>query len=419
MLASILTFLVILMETALSKLISGSNNIYNLKGQVLINSSIILEDESVIITDSIIINTNITINGNKHNSAEIKNCTLEGSWIAINSIGNCTIESSHFKAKQVGITNLDSYAPRWFPAPEAEYGWVLEHLDEGQSQHMLRASNTDYLFVSHATFAGNDKEATKTELGIEMTNVTYADITQCKFTQLRSEIDKGSVLYATFSEVNMRNCQIISNMAGLGVIHATYSSKITNHNCSYSDNKSFGIKFFHSVEKCIIYVNDSCSLRNEFCMFDNNRGRPIIISNYSNFINIESRFIKNRGAILMRYFVNCTNINCSFIECSDSHGVFQFEDNVISQYVNCLFHNNSGSDVGCISSDEVEDYPEYFNILIDRCIFSYNRVTIGSGAAMFIPLGDNHKIECIIRNSTFDSNFAKKKWWCPRYNWTI
>ncbi len=348
MMALLFLGFVILRQT--NSLHHNSDPTYTLVNKEITNESIVLNHKSLFIYNSTLTDISIKLHGEGSDTVFIKDCILNGSMVVIDSIMNCSIKSSRFLAKDVS--------------------------SHEQSRYMLNVLDANFVDIVHTVFSGSEEEMTKTELGINLTNITHAEITHCMFTHIRSEKADGSVLYITSSEVYVRHTEIVSNVARYSAIFLRPSliipSKMTNDNCSYRDNLSsnggaaiYISKYIKGAVKCIIHC----------CTFTRNEVKGFAFGGAITCGNceiIKSVFIANRN----RFF----------------GGAIAFWDR-ISVILHSTFLNNTAMNGAAVHADGFS--------LIYNCTFSYGYAR-NLGGALSIT---SHSIN-LIRSSVFNHNVA-------------
>ncbi len=262
---------------------------YILENTTIQDTVLALQNTSVFIANTIIIDSKITTNANANTSYTIfiRNCTLVGSEVVIDSASNCTIESCHF---------------------------VIQNVQENQqSNHMLRVSNTGFLFIFKTIFGPQGmglfgtRNMKLTNLGLKIEHVLYAEIKTCTFSGIASEISDGSAMFLKTTEVVIISSKFYSNVAQNGVIFASNSVNITNINSSYISNYAVDLGG-------VFYLMDFCTLSNNACNFQNDS------SEFGGAIYAKNRvLIKNRDTLfqynsakygsVMRLTDNCQVMN--------------------------------------------------------------------------------------------------------------
>ncbi len=300
----------------------------------MVDESISLQHVSVVITNSTLINTNITLYGNKKESVLVRNCSFKGSEIVVDSVHTFTIASSNFTAEGIALNE--------------------------ESRHMIRVHNVDFLQVNQTEFMndvidGNDDEIRNTQLGIQMENVSLADIANCTFTNLMSDSQNGSALLITSSEVHIRQSHFRSNIARNGVIYATTYANIMNDNSSFIAN-------YAKESGSAIYMANNGNLKNSLCVMHNNRaeklGGALYMEKFVDCLNYETSFTRNKaqaggGAIFTKTNTNTTNVKCVFsgngVGGQSNGGAVYAHDRVVSLNIDSTYYNNTAFTGGALS----------------------------------------------------------------------
>ncbi len=348
----------------------------------MINESISLHHVSVIIVNSKLINTDIILYGSKNESVNIRNCTFRGTEIVIDSFGNCTMESCNFEAEDI---------------PMGE-----------ESRHMIRVHNLDFLHIYQTKFAksvldDDNAQMSNTQLGIQMENVSLADITRCTFRNLKSDMNNGSVLLLTSSEVHIRQSRFVSNVARNGVIYATSNVHITNGNSSFIGNFAEGCG-------SVIYMANNSILKNSYCIMHDNSakkvGGALYMERFVNCFNYETSFTNNRaqaggGVIFAKTIANITNVKCVFsgngVGDRSSGGAIYANDHVVTVNLYSTYHNNTAFSGGALT------IRSQVNVSFVNCTVSNNDARNDGGALSLLG-----EAEISIQNSTYIHNVAEQ-----------
>ncbi len=342
------------------------------------NAFLRLEYLSTLIVNSSFANTIIVVSGN--GTAIIRNCTFDGSKIIIDSIKNCTIESCHFIAKD-----------------ESLYG---------KSHYMLNVYNTDSMVILHTRFItilipGMYTERNNSQCGIKIDNVSLAEISFSSFRNIGSELNDGSVLSITNSEVHINQSQFISNVARNGVIYATQYVHLTNVNSSFIGSYAKG-------SGSVIYMVNNSTLMNIFCIFQNNtsgyQGGVFYMEQNVENINIDSSFMSNGalqgGSIYMKTFITSAIVNCSFSSNKvplgrvngGIGGVLFMDNNVESIIDDSIFNENEAESGGAIYIGNSVNV----SVINSRFFRNYGY----SGGV----INTNSHMKCYFRNNSYINN---------------
>ena len=320
------------------------------------NTVIVLQNASVFISNAVIIDTKITTNGIISYAVSIQNCTFEGSELEIDSARNVSISFSSFIIRNVS--------------------------ENHEPTHTVRVYNTDIVFVSNTLFGNQTKGHTGnkalmtegTNLGIKIENVPLAEIRECTFSGIKSDVSRGTVMYLKSTSVLMISCVFYSNRARYGVIQAIGSVNLENNNCSFISN--------HVVKYGgVFYMSDFCNLTNYDCIFQT---------------NIADRY----GAVLYgKKYAIIKNTRCLFqYNAADTGGVFFMKDFCTNLNYDCIFQNNSAKEGGGVF------YTSSGNITNNNCSHMSNYV--GKYGAVFYmkDFSTLKNYVCISQNNTAGEN---------------
>ncbi len=323
----------------------------------------------------------LSVIGENNTSVIIRNCLLAGNLVLITSVQICQIYESHFK---------------------------LKALHESENFHfILEVSNIISLNILQTTFSSDDDERINiTQSGINITNVSLAEIQYCTFENFQSKTF-GSALSITLSILHIMHSHFVSNSVTQAVIRAEETSvNITIFNCSFINN--YGGVFEAWQANLALNIKNSIFLNN----IGNNWLYAVLSIRchrwygclYTEFFISESKFINNSNSEArsggLYISIMPQNHGKYYIKSCHFHG-----NNVIGG-VGALYVEELGSqELHIISSTFSNNWStksgaalklEKGNITITDCVFLHNTVP-WKGAALVL---DN-----VIRASLFNSTF--------------
>ncbi len=259
----------------LDKNLSFSNDRYTFNMTTINDTIIRLENTSLFLFNAVATDSQILASGMRDYAVVIENSVFENSEIAIDSASNVTIVQSHF---------------------------IMEHIGKDEvPNHVVKVYNTGTFFMSDTHF-GNQSEQNNpkntshsekknsTNLGIQLKNVRNAALRGSTFTGIKGEKSNGSVMLLKNTEIWMESCQLYHNMAKNGVIFGNNSVNITSINSSFTMN--------HAANSgAVFYLINSCSLKNDGSVFQNNSAREHAGVVYAMYTCIYMPCIYNRRCL--------------------------------------------------------------------------------------------------------------------------
>ncbi len=155
------------------------NDSYILNKTAVYNAFIRLENTSLFLSNAIVIGSKMVAGGSGNYSVLIENSVFENSEIVIDSASNVTIINSHFKMEDIAR--------------------------EDEANHVVKVYNTSFFFMLNTHFGNqsiqdnqNDRRHSgienSTNLGINLENVTTAELKGCTFAGIKAYRDFDGIL---------------------------------------------------------------------------------------------------------------------------------------------------------------------------------------------------------------------------------
>ena len=168
-----------------------------------------------------------------------------------------------------------------------------------------------------------------------------------------------------------------------GYVISSYN-ELTIINSIFRDNK------FSDMDGALVnHLNKDCNIIG--CLFENNKGIPVVSAKKCRINVIDSRFLNNDKGLWLKKSTSAIN-DCLFSGMKSSS--INFNRAVKSSVVGSIFTNNHGDNSGSGISDS-----KGANLIIDKCSFSNNKANIHASC---ISLGQTES--AIISNCLFSDN---------------